>query len=1064
MRPDGPNPSKKFKGHINTNNSGCFRRLAAIITELSPSAAKFIIEGMGMLKNLRITTIGWIFILVLVSVGIAFVAIETITIKNISKIETTWDRFEEGRSEKARALNALRREIGYGGMIHRFKNYVLSQDREHADVVHIKLGGAHSALARYRALGLNDTEKAALQDVENMLAAYAEALIQARALVDEGALPEEIDSKVRVDDGPAFRGLEVLDGAAGTTATGATMGLSKSKALAQLRKTLGYGGLIHHFKNFVLRHDHALLEITRQDIANAWKAINGYNEGNLNDREKKAVLDIAAVIDAYAIAIEKTELLEEEGRSTVDIDRAVRVDDGPALGGFDTLTREIANENDNEAKQLKETLALVYSLVETATWMAGIVSAALVFLSLWLFRYKIVAPISNMTEVMTSLAAGNLKQDIPDVDQDNEIGDMARAVRIFKANAIEQRHGEEIIRNSEARIRAVFDNVIDGIVTIDEKGTVETFNPAAERLFGFAAEEVVGKNVKMLMPEPYHGEHDDYLGNYMRTGEAKVIGIGREVTGRRKDGSTFPMELAVSEMQIDGTRMFAGIVRDISERKAVEKSKAEFISTVSHELRTPLTSIKGSLGLVISGAAGDMPDKMAPMIKIAHSNCDRLVRLINDILDIEKIAAGKMEFSIQEVNLHEIVTQAIESNKGYGEDRGISFDLISTMPDARVDGDADRLMQVMANLLSNAAKYSPEKDTVEISLARHGKGYRVSVTDKGQGIPEEFHGRIFQKFSQADSSDTRQKGGTGLGLNITREIIEYHGGKIDFVTEQGKGSTFFFDLPGREEKRVAQQEQPKANESRPRILVCEDEPDISRLIVMMLAEEGYDTDTAFSADEALLKLNDNEYDAMTLDICLPGKDGISLFKDLRAHPHTRDLPIIVISALPEQKIEEMEHASLGVVDWMEKPIDQDRLADGLRRAVGGMSEGSRRILHVEDDLDVIHIVAAVVGDMATVESVMTMAEAKRMIEEKRFDLVILDLMLPDGNGEDLLPLLENGDRPPTPVIVFSAKEDERDFANYINTFLVKSRTSNETLHETIRSAITKQRGKATKEI
>jgi signal transduction histidine kinase len=223
--------------------------------------------------------------------------------------------------------------------------------------------------------------------------------------------------------------------------------------------------------------------------------------------------------------------------------------------------------------------------------------------------------------------------------------------------------------------------------------------------------------------------------------------------------------------------------------------KNEFISVVSHELRTPLTSIRGSLGLIAGGATGVLPEKAKSMIDVAVRSTDRLVRLINDILDIEKIESGKMKFVLKPLEIESVVEQAIESTRAYGERLGIPFVLGSRLPGARIYADLDRLIQVLANLLSNAAKYSPSQGSVTVSLSRRSGMIRVAVTDTGPGIPEEFQGRIFQKFSQADSSDTRQKGGTGLGLNISKAIIEKHGGTIGFTTQKGAGTTFYFELP-----------------------------------------------------------------------------------------------------------------------------------------------------------------------------------------------------------------------------------------------------------------------------
>ena len=489
-----------------------------------------------------------------------------------------------------------------------------------------------------------------------------------------------------------------------------------------------------------------------------------------------------------------------------------------------------------------------------------------------------------------------------------------------------RKQAEAELRDRESRVRAIVDTVVDGIVTIDAKGVIETFNPAAERIFGYPSREVIGRNVKILMPEPYHGEHDGYLHSYVKTGDAKVIGIGREVIGQRKDGSTFPMELAVSEMAVAGARMFTGIVRDITERKQVDKAKAEFISTVSHELRTPLTSIKGSLGLVRSGAVGALPEKLGRMLDIAYNNSDRLIRLINDILDIEKLESGMMEYKMAPVALGALLEAAIEENRGFAEAHGVRFMLSGEQQDATVNGDHDRLMQVLANLMSNAVKFSPKDAEVDVTLTQQDGNFRISVTDHGPGVPTEFRDKIFGRFSQADSSDSRQKGGTGLGLNITKSIVEHHGGSVSFKTKAGDGATFYVDLPKSETT---------------------------------------------------------------------------------------------------------------------KPVSSP---------TRGVSPGFH-ILHVEDDQDILDIVSSVVGDFAVTTPARTLSEAKYFLAQEEFDLMVLDIFLPDGDGEDLLPPPARMDGSPTPVVVFSVKDISELKPLNANAVLVKSRTSNELLIETIKTAI-----------
>ena len=351
------------------------------------------------------------------------------------------------------------------------------------------------------------------------------------------------------------------------------------------------------------------------------------------------------------------------------------------------------------------------------------------------------------------------------------------------------------LRDSEARVHAIMDSVMDAIVVIDQSGCISSVNPATERIFGYSIEEMLGKNVTMLMPEPYRSEHAEYLRRYLETGQARIIGQQRELLGQRSNGDIFPMELAVARIEIQGQVMFTGIVRDITERAKVDRLKKEFVATVSHELRTPLTSIHGSLGLVAGGAVGEMSEKMRQLVEIAYNNSGRLIRLINDILDIEKIESGKLDVRLKTQALLPLIEQAMTDNQSYAAQYQVRYALNPNSPPVQVNVDADRLLQVLANLLSNAAKFSPPQSVVTIKVSLHQARVRVAVTDQGAGIPEEFRDKIFQKFTQADSSDTRQKGGTGLGLAISKALIQRMQGEMGFHVEPGAGTTFYFELP-----------------------------------------------------------------------------------------------------------------------------------------------------------------------------------------------------------------------------------------------------------------------------
>lgn len=360
---------------------------------------------------------------------------------------------------------------------------------------------------------------------------------------------------------------------------------------------------------------------------------------------------------------------------------------------------------------------------------------------------------------------------------------------------LEQARQRQDAKKSAQLVESIVETVIDGIITIDKKGTIQSFNSAAEHLFGYKSAEIIGSNVNRLMPQPYAAEHDGYLAHFHETREARVIGIGREVVGKRQDGTVFPMDLAVSEMQQPGQTLFVGIVRDITERKRVDQMKVEFVATVSHELRTPLTSISGALGLICGGRLGPVSEQAKTMLDIAYRNSQRLTLFINDLLDMEKLAAGKMRFNEETVALMPLVEQSIESTRAYAQQYQVNLLLVSRLEGVKVTVDGIRLQQVLSNFLSNAAKFSPKGGQIEIKVDQVESLVRVSVQDHGPGIPADFIHRIFHKFSQADSSNTRHIGGTGLGLAISKELIERMNGTIGFSSVPGSGACFYFDLP-----------------------------------------------------------------------------------------------------------------------------------------------------------------------------------------------------------------------------------------------------------------------------
>jgi PAS domain S-box-containing protein len=360
------------------------------------------------------------------------------------------------------------------------------------------------------------------------------------------------------------------------------------------------------------------------------------------------------------------------------------------------------------------------------------------------------------------------------------------------------------LEQTSAEMSAILDNALDGIITIDIEGLITSFNNAAQELFGYSADQVVGQHVFILLSTQNFNRQLRYITAVLNSRMPSMVGKLTEVEARRADGGVFPAELAVSSSIGKNGISFIGIVRDLTERQKLDNSKAEFISTVSHELRTPLTSIKGVLGLIRGGVFDKFPEKLHSVVNIAYANCGRLELLINSILEIEQISAGKKSYKMVPINLALLVEEAVVTSMGYGVEYGVTFIYSDTDEPLTVNADKDRLIQVMANLLSNAAKFSLTDGKVEVSVGRHNESARIIVKDYGSGIPEKAMPTIFDRFTQADSSDRRAKGGTGLGLNIAKTIVDAHDGSISFTSELGKGTTFYVDLPVVEAESVQQ--------------------------------------------------------------------------------------------------------------------------------------------------------------------------------------------------------------------------------------------------------------------
>lgn len=364
----------------------------------------------------------------------------------------------------------------------------------------------------------------------------------------------------------------------------------------------------------------------------------------------------------------------------------------------------------------------------------------------------------------------------------------------IRTDITERKRMAEKIIASEQQYRNLIESVREVIFQMDEEGRLMFLNPAWEDITQFKIQETLGRNFIDFI---HHDDIDQAVAIFKKLCDCDITSFKGELRFYNKKGHFCWIELTI-QSEVDETNnnlRFTGTLNDITERRRIAQVQSEFVSVVSHELRTPITSIRGALAILDSGKAGPVSESQLKLVQIAHKNSQRLITLVNDILDMEKLMAGKMSLNMASINLISLVELAIESNTSYAQTCNTKLVFCERPEEAMVVADPDRLMQVLTNLLSNAAKFSPPDRAVEIYITRETNAFKVSVKDYGPGIPVEFRSRIFSAFAQADSSDTRKQGGTGLGLKISKTLVEKMGGTIDFDSEVGAGSCFWFSLP-----------------------------------------------------------------------------------------------------------------------------------------------------------------------------------------------------------------------------------------------------------------------------
>lgn len=399
---------------------------------------------------------------------------------------------------------------------------------------------------------------------------------------------------------------------------------------------------------------------------------------------------------------------------------------------------------------------------------------------------KIAGPVENLTEISKKLMQEKFDFKMPEQANIEEIDSLSES--LIKFSNIYQEH-----RENENLLNTIMATIPDGIVIIKDC-VIKECNSSFCNIFGYNKHEVLGDSLyKFLINNDMENCNGSFLNSncFIR----KNLNSKIEIIGKNKDGNDFPIEVIVIEILVKHEAHYMIVVRDLTMQKEAEKIKSEFVSTVSHELRTPLTSLSGALELILNGKMGEISDKIKNLLNMAYNNCSRLANLINDILDIEKIKAGKMDFCFNEYEVMPLVRNAVQLNEEYAKLYNVKYEIVNEINNVLISIDKDRFIQVLTNLLSNAAKFSFPNEIIKIGIDIKNDSISILITNRGCGIPEEHYSKIFKPFSQVDSSDNRSKGGTGLGLNISKAIIEKMNGKIDFYSVLNDETTFYIEVP-----------------------------------------------------------------------------------------------------------------------------------------------------------------------------------------------------------------------------------------------------------------------------
>ena len=713
----------------------------------------------------------------------------------------------------------------------------------------------------------------------------------------------------------------------------------------------------------------------------------------------------------------------------------------PKFRKFGMVAKSDVNEVLAPVKRLRNWLLLL----NAGLLLCGVVAAVVL-------SRRISSPLAKLTDQAKVAADGDLSS-LVSIHSRDEIGALAAAFNTMITNLrksqeelehrVEQRTAElavaqdENVRQTE-RTRRVIETATDAFVAMDDNGTIVDWNPAAESTFGWTSEEAIGQTVAaLLVPEELRNAHTTGLQRYLTTGEGPVLGNTIEVTALHKDGREIPVELNINPLKSKREVRFNAFVRDISQRKDAEKqlhvakeaaeaasrAKSDFLANMSHEIRTPMNAVLGMSELMLDT---EIDETQRSYLQTVMESAEHLMIIINEILDFSRIEAGRVELETHPFNLREALgdTMKVFAFRAHRKGLEIACRVAVNVPNGVV-GDVARLRQIIINLVGNAIKFTSEGEVLlDVSLQSpvvdNSAKLRFSIRDTGIGIPPDRIERVFDSFTQADNSTTRNFGGTGLGLTISKQLVELMGGEISAESREGEGSTFSFTLP----VKVAEDSasfQPAAllDVAGVRILVVDDNKTNCQIVSELLRPFGVQCTSVFSAESALHRIErahrgNQPYQLVLTDLHMPEMDGLELVAKIRELAAI-DQPEIIMLTSGERPGDAALRKQLGVAACLMKPVKQSELIDELSKCLGSQQPVSSEDIEIKDEnLPVIsrqRILVAEDGEANrmlleilltkwghTAKFAVNGLAAVEKFGSDAFDLILMDVEMPEMDG------------------------------------------------------------------